>query len=688
MKVCLVAPGIATEFQDSAELRSDAFREVSTQPQLGILSLAATLEQRDCNLSIVILNREFLRYQALRKGEKDFASFAAQVIVEEHADLYGFGTICSSYPLTIRIAQAVKSSLPASTILLGGPQASIVDVHTLSAFPFIDYILRGEAEQTLPMLLDELTGQNRLERVPSVSYRVAGKPRRNESAPVIQNLDALPTPAYHLTGELAGASEASLELGRGCPFSCTFCSTNDFFRRKFRLRSPERVLADMKSIHAQYGISHFDLVHDMFTVDRRRVVAFCNTMAASNTGFTWACSARTDCIDEELMEAMHHAGCRGIFFGVETGSQRMQKIIDKHLDVEGAKQIVEYAEGFGIANTVSLIVGFPEETREDLNQSMRMFAHAARFTQSTPQLNLLAPLAGTPIYDQHKVKLVLEELCSDISHQARTQDPLDRALVAEHPEIFPNFYLIPTLHLDRAFLIELREFSLAMKARLRWLLVAIDQSSDGVLSTYTGWREHRLQKRPHLNGAELRQYYRTQLFRRDFVQFLSDHPIKNTVSVAALLAYESALASATLANKVAEARLLLPAEKLRLNDVPVRKGRTRVLHLPFDIQQVIDCLRAGKSYVSTEGRHFYVLREVFNETDRLDQVSDWMGTLLHACDGRNDIREVANQLTRSIPDLDASLAPYVCMRLLQSAREQGFISIYRRQAIRNKRYAS
>lgn len=686
MKICLVTAATTAEFENPDEIDSESVQDAAQVPQLGILSLAAVLAERSFDLGIVNLNHAFLKHHyRSRPSQAEFSEFAADLIAQQDADLFGFGSISSSYPLTIRVAKSLKVLRPDCTIVFGGPQASIVDVATLAAFPFVNYLLRGEAERTLPVLVEELQGERRFERVPSLTYRVNGHPLRNESAPVIQDLDALPSPAYHLTGELKGATMASLELGRGCPFSCTFCSTNDFFRRKFRLRSPERVLADMKSIHAQYGIGHFDLVHDMFTVDRRRVVAFCDAMIASATRFTWACSARTDCIDEELMELMHDAGCRGIFFGVETGSARMQKIIDKHLDVPRAKQIVDYAERLGIPNTVSLIAGFREETREDLHETVRMFAYSARSAQSTPQLNLLAPLAGTPIYERHKHELVLEELCSDISHQARKHHPLDRALVQEHPEIFPNFYLIPTLHLDRAFLIELREFCLAMKARLRWLLVAIDQSPHGVLSTYTDWRDCRLEERPDVNGSELRQYYRTQQFRRDFVQFLRQHPLQDNPPIAALLCYEDALAASTLAGKIAKGRALQDSDRLRLSDVPVRKGRTRVLELPVDVQQVIDCLKKSIVYQWRDGRHFYVLREISNKTDRLDRVSDWIGPLLKTCDGRNNIREIANQLIREIPDLDASLGSYIGMRLLKSARAQGFISVYRHKAESNRR---
>src|SRR5205823_11577945 len=129
----------------------------------------------------------------------DFAEVAASIIAENDAEVCGFTSICSSYPLTIRIAKALKAIRPECTILFGGPQPSVVDMQTLAAFPFVDFVLRGEAEESLPLLLDEFTGKRRMERVHGLTYRAEGQPRRNGNTPVIRDLDAFPMAAYHLT---------------------------------------------------------------------------------------------------------------------------------------------------------------------------------------------------------------------------------------------------------------------------------------------------------------------------------------------------------------------------------------------------------------------------------------------------------------------------------------------------------
>ena len=681
MNICLVTAPTVAEFADPEEIASESVAQAASQPQLGILSLAAVVEARAESLHISDLNRSYFGYSesSCRRLNQEFAEVAARDIAATHADIYGFSSICSSYPLTLRIAKRVKAIRPESTILLGGPQASVVDIRTLASFPFIDLVLRGEAERTLPLLLDQLEGERRLDQVPGLSYRVDTQPRRNANAPVIENLDALPSPAYHLTDDLHGVDRAALELGRGCPFACTFCSTNDFFRRNFRLRSPERVLRDMRMIAAKYSIRDFELVHDMFTVDRRRVAAFCEAMIASGDGFTWSCSARTDCVDEELLELMARAGCRGIFFGVESGSDRMQKIIDKDLDPRRAEEIIDASEKLGIHSTVALITGFPEETWEDLRQTIRILMHSARCPKSQPQLNLLAPLAETPLYSKYRNELVLEELCSGMSHQGRSKNDEDLQLIRTYPEIFPNFYAIPTQHLDRGSLLELREFMLIGVARFRWVLTAIDQNTAGILDFFLEWREFRLQIRPSLEGSDLRCYYRTDTFRAEFLSFVRSHGAGSTAAVEAMLDYEDIVRRTASANE-GTSPVRDPVARgtaLMWSDKPLRKKRIVLIELTYDIQGIVDALKLRSEPVWERGRYFYITREVSAGIDRLDQVSDWMASLLDLCDGRQTIEEILPRLSANLPEVEEPLRKYVCMRLLAGAQAEHFIDIYR-----------
>jgi len=681
LRICLISAPTSGEFIDPIEFNSELIRRDSCSPQLGILGLAAVTDTLGYLTTIYDPNRAFFRF-ADAEGEAQivkFAEHAARQIGAIDADVYGFGSICSAYPLTLRIARRVKEIHPNSTILIGGPQASVVAEATLKAFPFVDFILRGEAEESLPIFLEELSHQRRFERVPGLVYRSIWGVQRNADAPIITDLDALPFPAYHLTGELRGARTAALELGRGCPFACAFCSTNDFFRRRFRLRSPQRIMEDMSVIDSEYGISDFDLFHDMFTVDAKRVRAFCLHMIDSGKGYTWACSARTDCVDQELIELMAAAGCRDIFFGVETGSGRMQKIIDKHLDPKRAHEIIDIVERAGIQSTISLITGFPEEQWDDLNETMQFFMHSARTPKSRPQLNLLAPLANTPVHLKYKGQMTLEPMCSDISLQGRCQHPEDIELIKRFPDIFPNFYLLPTPELDRNLLLELREFLPMATLCFRWLLGAAGQVSTGFLDLFVAWVDRRKSIFPTAIGPNLRHYYRTPEFQKDFIAFLRGHPAGRSRKAKVLIEFYERLDAAEPPTECREFEAIEPrvGEPMVLGDIALRTNKIRVVELQGDLEAAVDAVRECRAYKACPGEHFYVVSQTDTQQHPGYEVSNYIAKVVELCDGRRTVAEIMECLKDVISVTPRSARSAVYEALLEKARSEGLIEMYR-----------
>lgn len=681
MRICLINAPTSGEFIDPTEFNSEFIRRESCSPQLGILSLAAVTEALGHVVTIYDPNRAFFRF-ADAEGEArilEFAESAARQIGAIDADVYGFGSICSAYPLTLRIARRVKEIQRDSTILIGGPQASAVAEATLKAFPFVDFILRGETEQSLPIFLEELSHQRRFERVPGLVYRSIWGVQRNADAPIIADLDALPLPAYHLTGELRGAKTAALELGRGCPFACTFCSTNDFFRRRFRLRSPQRMIRDMSVIDSEYGISDFNLFHDMFTVDAKRVRAFCHHMIDSGKGYTWACSARTDSVDQELIELMAAAGCRDIFFGIETGSRRMQKIIDKHLDPKRAHEIIDIVERAGIRSTISLITGFPEEQWDDLNETVQFFLHSARTPKSKPQLNLLAPLANTPVHLKYKGEMTLEPLCSDVSHQGRYHHPEDIELIKRFPDIFSNFYLLPTPELDRNLLLELREFLRMATLRFRWLLGAADQATTRFLDLFVAWVGHRKSIFQAVIGSDLRHYYRTLEFQNDFIAFLRGHHAGKNRKVKIFLDFYEQLGAAESPSEIGafNASETGVAEPIDLGDIAMRTHESRVVELQGDLEAAIDAVRECRAYKARASEHFYVVSQANADQHPGYEVSSYIAKVVALCDGRRTISEILECLGDVIAVTPQSARTQVYEMLIEKARSEGLVAIYR-----------
>src|SRR5712691_2918184 len=195
MKICLISAPTANQFDNRPVGETEAARIMGELAPVGILSLAAVLEAKGLQPEVVDLNRIYYDWRHTSKQYRsDFCSFAGTYFACRDFDFFGFSTVCSSYPLTLRIAAEVKRAHPKSVVALGGPQASVVDISTMRAFPFIDLVVRGEAEHTLPELVDALGGRSSLSAVLGITFRRNGDGEivRTASAPLVSDLDALP----------------------------------------------------------------------------------------------------------------------------------------------------------------------------------------------------------------------------------------------------------------------------------------------------------------------------------------------------------------------------------------------------------------------------------------------------------------------------------------------------------------
>lgn len=692
MKVCLISAPTANQFGGLAVGEADAARIMGELAPVGILSLAAVLEAKGLNPEVVDLNRLYYSWsQDSSHNKADFCRFAGAWFADRDFDFFGFSTVCSSYPLTLRIAAEVKRAHPDSVVALGGPQASVVDVDTLRAFPFVDIIVRGEAEQSLPELVDALADRKPLATIQGLTFRADNSEIvRNPDAPLVMDLDALPFPAFRLFPDVASCRHFPLELGRGCPFSCTFCSTNDFFRRRFRLKSPAQMIADMRRVRETYGISSFELVHDMFTVDRKRVVEFCLALIESKEQFTWGCSARTDCIDEELIALMAQAGCRGIFFGIETGSKRMQKIIDKGLELNDSADRVRSCDNFKINTAVSLMAGFPEETVDDLRDTAAFFVDSLRYDHADPQLSILAPLAGTPIQTQHRKSLVLNDDVADMSYRGWPQEPDDHAMIVAHPQIFSSFYSVPLPHLDREFLKELRDFLLSGMRAFRRLLLGLHQDSGNIVEVFEQWQGWRMHNEIHFLDGERTVYYAQEQFARDFLRFVRLDYIpkssKSPLAITALMEYEAAVQGVDRESHESNAdrsQQEQVSEELLSQDEPVSPdSRLRlfpgvnVVELPADYQQIVRRLREKTPLHDLERQPVkLVVRRNGRGAAEVRQLAPLSAELIGLCEQSLTVDEIAAEFRERKIEVPGVSPDKMCLAGIEILRQQHLIAL-------------
>jgi radical SAM superfamily enzyme YgiQ (UPF0313 family) len=405
------------------------------QPQLGLISLisiarAAGHDAKLYSPALAVLDGR------LEIGPRLYSAMADEIL-ELRPDVVGFTTLGCNFLVVVRVAAKLSARRPHIPILLGGPHATVLSRAILDRFPQFDIVVKHEAEATLIPVLEGLSNWQ-FDRIPGVAYRDGTRVLETPGKPIVTNLDELPWPAYDVWPmEHLGEDYLRVEAGRGCPFSCTFCSTASFFGRLYRLKSPRRLRAELDDLNGRYGIRRFSLQHDLFTVNRRKVVSFCEELIG--LGYEWSCSARMDCVDQELLEQMSAAGCRAIYFGVETGSARLQKSLEKRLDLALFDPTLDMCERLNIRPTLSFITGYPDETKND--QSATLDRIGSTFRRSTPmvrQLHLLTPEPGTKLVAQHSERLQFDGHVSDFNFPPL--EATDTKLILNNKSVFVNHY--------------------------------------------------------------------------------------------------------------------------------------------------------------------------------------------------------------------------------------------------------
>lgn len=400
---------------------------------IGTLQLATILEEKGVSCDIL----QYFRIGDMREFDT-FLENCIRLIEEKNPKIVSLYTRCDVYHIQLRIAQLVKEKWPHVYVLCGGPQSDISAEETIRRIPWVDYVCCGEGENTIyPLVSSLLRGKPDLS-VDGLVYRQGDQVIKNPRPAMIQDLDQLPILDYSLCQfqdeETEKKKRFPVDVGRGCPFGCTFCSTKTFWGRNFRLKSPKRIVQEIELLHKQYGKTRFSFSHDMFTFNRKKVKEVCALLKELDFPVEWGCSARLDCIDRELIDVMVDAGMQGLFLGIETGSPRMQKLINKNLKLDRALDIIGYMVEKGLSVAASFIYGFPEETEEDLSQTIALIGQITQWRSVKVQVHLCTFLMGTELSERYRDEMTPVQTYSDITGEYAIRECAD--LIEAHPNLF------------------------------------------------------------------------------------------------------------------------------------------------------------------------------------------------------------------------------------------------------------
>ena len=329
----------------------------------------------------------------------------------ERNDVIGFGALTPNIRRAIAWAKYAKEQ--GKTTVMGGPHASVDQGIFLDSGHF-DYVLKGEAEETLPQFIkaleagDEATLEN---TAGLASMRDGEMWIDNPAPPLIKKLDELPVPARHLLPmeryfQMNPERLAYIFTTRGCPFKCIFCQ-KELTGRGFRVRSTEAIVDELEHIVKTYDPGVVLFVDEILTLRRKRIHEMCDEILRRGLKFEWIANTRADCVDYPLLKHMHRAGCRRIYYGWESGSQRMLDVLKKDLTPSEIVEAAKMTRRAGIWAKVYLIVGSPGETMQDIEETEKVLRLAG---PDLVRVSVFNPLIGTESWDNYLANIDISDL--------------------------------------------------------------------------------------------------------------------------------------------------------------------------------------------------------------------------------------------------------------------------------------
>lgn len=431
---------------------------------LGVLTLSASLKKRRLHCRVLDLSEFNNLYD---KDSRDILKSISQKIIHTRPDILGFSAMINNLPIALDLALRVKQSLPDVHIVFGGPGTAFCASDVLLNFKQVDVIFRGEVDEIFPDYVESFQKNKPDLSLPGLVTRNMENPGKiidNGWPDPFKNLDELPVPDFPFFSDSVSDPVAavtpgkfenpdvfgdyngvSIETGRGCPFTCSFCSTSLYFKRQYRLKSIDRIIDEIKLIHRHLGRARIIFNHDLFTLKRSHVLEFCEKIKTAVPGVVWKCHARLDTLDEEILTKMNDAGCNEIFVGLESATKKMQKIIQKKLDIEKFGLLLDIPNRLNMKFSLSFIVGFPEEDDNDLKEILKYSLEAKYYCREKVQIKIhsLAPLVGSPLYEKSKGKLVYDSYgCLGTTDIPYSWESLHE-MIKPHPEIFSLYFHLP-----------------------------------------------------------------------------------------------------------------------------------------------------------------------------------------------------------------------------------------------------
>jgi anaerobic magnesium-protoporphyrin IX monomethyl ester cyclase len=390
LKILLINPPRYFGIPVIREERCEITERYSVLPPYSLLQLASMLRADDHEVRLIDANGSNLSWEELNAQIRDL-----------EYDVLIFRFTPTTFNWDLQTASfSKKKDRKAVTVGICWTLHSIArDV--LQSCADLDIYVMHEYESVVPLLVSALSNGDDLDHVQGIAYRAHDVVRVNSPASSLVDWDSLPIPAYDLLPSLKtyfintphGSPFTIIYASKGCPYSCIFCTER---KTPLKKRSAQSILNEMRYLKKNFDIKTVSFFDETFTIDARRVTALAEGIAKEKLGIRWYCNTRVNLVSKNLLKIMYDGGCRGISFGVESGSQRILNLAEKGIKIEQAEQAIEWARETGIKVYCSFILGLPGENWDTLEETIKF---VERTLPTGAQFNVAVPYPGTELHE-------------------------------------------------------------------------------------------------------------------------------------------------------------------------------------------------------------------------------------------------------------------------------------------------
>lgn len=359
-------------------------REKTIWPQTSLAYLAAVMKNEGFDVDVVDCIADKIYWDKFEK-----------IIEKKKPDYILFNSVSSTISNDMRTAVIAKKNNAKSIAV--GSHVTALPQKSMEKFHDLDFIIMGEAEETLKELISFIEEKKDIASVLGISWRKNGTVITNGKRPLIKNLDTLPIPLHELLPikkynlPFVGSRFTFVMESRGCPYRCIFCRSPIAWNRIFRTRSSDSIFKELEYL-AKIGVKNILFHSDTFTVNKNVVIDLCKKIIDSGLKIRWMCNSRVDTVDKEILEWMKKAGCEMIMYGIESGSQKVLDISKKDITIAKIIETVKNTDKAGIKVWGYFIIGLPGENKETVEQTIKL---AKDLPLTLANFAVAAPYPGT-----------------------------------------------------------------------------------------------------------------------------------------------------------------------------------------------------------------------------------------------------------------------------------------------------